>query len=87
MPNAFTPNGDNVNDTLRPVSKGLKNIRLDVYDTWGAMIYSESGDNLVGWNGKINDVLSENGNYYCKVSAETFYGQTVNENHPFVLIK
>jgi hypothetical protein len=72
---------------LRPVTRGLKNIRLDVYDTWGSLIYSEVGDVLVGWNGKIKDIPSENGNYYAKVSAETFYGTIVNENQTFVLIK
>ena len=87
VPTAFTPNNDTFNDTFRPVTKGLKNVRLDVYDTWGSMIYSESGDILRGWDGKIKDSNAENGNYYCKVSGETFYGTIVNENHPFVLIK
>ena len=87
VPNAFTPNNDTLNDTFRPVTKYLKNIRLDVYDTWGSLIYSETGNNLSGWNGKIKDVKAENGNYYSKVSGETFYGTIVNENSPFVLIK
>jgi large repetitive protein len=87
VPNAFTPNNDSLNDTFRPVIKYLKNVRLDVYDTWGSMIYSESGDVLRGWDGKIKGIKAENGNYYCKVSGETFYGTIVNDNHPFVLIK
>jgi gliding motility-associated-like protein len=87
VPTAFTPNNDTLNDTFRPVTKALKNVRLDVYDTWGSMIYSEFGDVLRGWDGKIKGINAENGNYYCKVSGETFYGKIVNENHPFVLIK
>jgi gliding motility-associated-like protein len=87
VPTAFTPNNDTVNDTFRPVTKGLKNVRLDIYDTWGAMIYSEKGDVMKGWDGKIKNANAENGNYYYKVSAETFYGTIVNENSPFVLIK
>jgi gliding motility-associated-like protein len=87
VPNAFTPNNDSLNDTFRPVTKGLKNVRLDVYDTWGSIIYSETGDVLRGWDGKIKGSNSENGNYYCKVSGATFYGTVVNENHPFVLLK
>jgi hypothetical protein len=51
------------------------------------MIYSESGDVLKGWDGKIKGNNSENGNYYCKVSGETFYGIIINENTPFVLLK
>lgn len=87
VPTAFTPNNDSLNDTFRPVTKGLKKVRLDIYDTWGSMIYSESGDIIKGWNGKIKGNNSENGNYYCKVSGETFYGIIINENTPFVLIK
>jgi gliding motility-associated-like protein len=87
VPTAFTPNNDSLNDTFRPVTKGLKNVRLDIYDTWGSMIYSESGDIIRGWDGKIKGVNSENGNYYCKVSGETFYGIIINDNTPFVLIK
>jgi gliding motility-associated-like protein len=87
VPNAFTPNNDSLNDSFRPVTKALKNVRMDIYDTWGSMIYSESGDVLRGWDGKIKGINAENGNYYCKVSGETFYGTIVNDNHPFVLIK
>lgn len=87
VPNAFTPNEDNINDSFKPVTKALKKVKLDVYDTWGALIYSEEGEILRGWDGKIKGVDAENGNYYCKVQAETFYGIIVHESHPFVLIK
>ena len=87
VPTAFTPNNDSLNDTFRPMTKALKNVQLDVYDTWGALIYSERGDVLRGWDGKLKGIKAENGNYFCKVNGETFYGTIVNENHPFVLIK
>ena len=87
VPNAFTPNNDLLNDTFRPVTKALYNLRLDVYDTLGSMIYSETGDVLKGWDGKIKGQNAENGNYYCKVSGETFYETTITENQPFVLLK
>jgi gliding motility-associated-like protein len=87
VPTAFTPNNDTLNDTFRPVTRGLKNVKMDIYDTWGSLIYSETGEVLRGWDSKIKDIPAENGNYYCKVSAETFYGTIVNENKTFVLIK
>ncbi|WP_293892208.1 PKD domain-containing protein [Flavobacterium sp.] len=87
VPTAFTPNNDRLNDTYRPVTKGLKNIVLDIYDTWGSLIYSEKGDVLIGWDSKIKGFNAENGNYYSKVTAETFYGTIVNSNQTFVLIK
>jgi gliding motility-associated-like protein len=87
IPTAFTPNNDRINDTFRPVIKGLKNVRLDIYDTWGSLIYSESGEVIRGWDGKIKNSNVENGNYYYKVSGETFYGTIVQESNPFVIIK
>ena len=87
VPTAFTPNNDSLNDTFRPVTKRLKNVRLDIYDSWGSLIYSETGDVLVGWNGKIKGANAENGNYYSLVTAETFYGTIVNVRETFVLIK
>lgn len=87
VPTAFTPNNDSLNDTYRPVTRGLKNVTLDIYDTWGSIIYSETGDVLVGWDGKIKGFNAENGNYYCKVIAKTFYGTIVNADQTLVLIK
>jgi gliding motility-associated-like protein len=87
IPSAFTPNNDALNDTFRPVSKRLKNLRMDVYDSWGSMIYSETGAVLIGWDGKIKGINAENGNYYSVITAETFYGAIIKENQTFVLIK
>ncbi len=87
IPNAFTPNGDGTNDTFNAVHKGLKSITLNIYDTWGSVIYYEKGDVIRGWDGTIKGVASENGNYYYRIEAETFYGQTVSYEGPVVLIK
>jgi len=62
-------------------------LEFNVYDTWGELIYSEQGDVLSGWNGTINGVEAENGNYYYTLSGKTFYGTIITRNGPFVLIK
>ena len=87
MPNAFTPNDDGVNDYFAPVYIGLFNMQLDVYDTWGSLIYSETGDDIQGWDGKINNKEAENGNYYFNFSAKTFYNEEIKESGAFVYIK
>lgn len=86
MPSAFTPNEDALNDSFRPVQEGLENMRLDIYDTWGSLIFSESGDIIAGWDGFLNDREAENGNYYYKLTAKTFYGETINAQGPFIKI-
>ncbi|RYF21382.1 MAG: PKD domain-containing protein [Flavobacteriales bacterium] len=87
MPNAFTPNNDGLNDSFAPQFLGLDNITLEVFDTWGGMVYSETGTNISGWNGKVKDLLAENGNYYFRITASTFYHHTVTEKGAFTLIK
>lgn len=86
MPTAFTPNDDGLNDFFRPVFVGLDNMELNIYDTWGSLIYSETGDDIQGWDGKIKGELVENGNYYYTFTAKTFFGSIVRENGPLTLI-
>ena len=87
MPNAFTPNNDALNAYLQPKYKGLTDFVLDVYNTWEELIYSEKGDAIKGWDGKVKGVDSENGNYYYKISGKTFYGTIIQKEGSFVLIK
>ncbi|AUP81416.1 PKD domain-containing protein [Flavivirga eckloniae] len=87
MPNAFTPNSDNLNDNFIPAHKALTNMKLEIYDTWGSLVFVESSDNLEGWNGNINESKAENGNYYYKFSGKTFYGETITSQGAIVLIR
>jgi gliding motility-associated-like protein len=87
MPDAFTPNEDGLNDFFGPEYIGLDKLELNIYDTWGSLVYSESGDDIRGWNGKINDQEAENGNYYYTFSASTFYEDVIEKQGAFVFIK
>jgi gliding motility-associated-like protein len=87
IPNGFTANNDVINDNFGPVSEGLTNLKLSVYDTWGSLVYYEEGNSLAGWNGNIKGVPAENGNYYYKISGITFYNKTIEKNGPFILLK
>ncbi len=86
MPTAFTPNDDGLNDRFRPVFVGLDSMELNIYDTWGSLIFSETGDNVQGWDGKVKGEFVENGNYYFTFTAKTFFGTIVRESGPLTLI-
>ncbi|WP_160129897.1 PKD domain-containing protein [Kordia antarctica] len=86
MPTGFTPNEDGLNDFFRPVFIGLDNMELNVYNTWGSLIYSETGDDIQGWDGKIKGEFAENGNYYYTFTAKTFFGSIIQEKGPLTLI-
>jgi gliding motility-associated-like protein len=87
LPNAFTPNGDGINDTIRPWFKCMTNVEISIYDTFGSLLYVESGDDIYGWNGLINGQMAENGNYIVVVKATTLFGEIINLNGPITLIR
>lgn len=87
VPNAFTPNDDALNDYFLPSQIALSNMKFEIYDTWGSMVYSEEGESLRGWDGKIKGSNAENGNYYYTFSGDTFYGVTITSKGVVVLIK
>lgn len=51
VPNAFTPNGDGLNDYLKPVGMGVSTIRyFRVFNRWGQLVY-DTHDLKKGWDG------------------------------------
>lgn len=52
VPNAFTPNGDDINDVLLPVAsvRNPDNFRLEIFDRWGRRIFSTDSIQA-GWDG------------------------------------
>jgi gliding motility-associated-like protein len=58
VPNAFTPNGDGVNDIFLPVVLNAEpgTYILDIFDRWGNLIF-ETSDPVQGWDGRANNGL------------------------------
>lgn len=63
VPNAFSPNGDSINDTFSAQSNcTLDNIDLDVYDRWGDLVFSYNGEPR-DWDGMFNGETLQPGVY------------------------
>ncbi len=56
IPNAFTPNGDNINDFFYGKGVGIKEYDLWIFDRWGNMIYrgQEIPVENSRWDGRAN---------------------------------
>ena len=52
VPNAFSPNGDEVNDILYVSNDCIKEIVFRIYDRWGRKVF-ESTDIKQGWDGRF----------------------------------
>lgn len=69
VPNTFTPDYDEFNNTFFPVlSSGFnpQNYRLYIFNRWGELIF-ESRDHTVGWDGTYNGERCQVGTYVWKI--------------------
>jgi gliding motility-associated-like protein len=58
VPNAFSPNGDNVNDVLYVNGYDLETMEFRIYNRWGQLVF-ESDRLEYGWDGTFNGVPQE----------------------------
>ncbi|MFH1120841.1 MAG: gliding motility-associated C-terminal domain-containing protein [Bacteroidota bacterium] len=71
IPNAFTPNGDGLNETFRPLFNGFEPsmYNMSIYTKWGQLIFTSS-DVLTGWDGTIEGVPAPPAVYVYVISYE-----------------
>lgn len=70
IPNAFTPNGDNLNDTFHPyIGCVVTNYNFKIYNRWGEVVFetSNSGDE---WDGTVNGKDAPSDLYIYQVTFE-----------------
>jgi gliding motility-associated-like protein len=62
FPNAFTPNGDGINDTWSPIPRKITEIRWMVFNRWGEKVYET---NKIGdkWDGKYKGAIQGTFNF------------------------
>ncbi len=62
MPNAFTPDGDGLNDVFRPVSNNIRQYILNIYNRSGQLVFTSTQPE-VGWDGTLKGELCPEGSY------------------------
>jgi gliding motility-associated-like protein len=81
MPNAFSPNSDNVNDIFLPVGLpgGVYNFNMIIFNRWGRLVF-ESNEFTEGWDGKVNGEPAPIGLYIYKTvfDVELDFGKFVS---------
>lgn len=69
LPNAFTPDGNSVNNVFRVESAcAIENFALMIFDRWGNLIYS-SNDQYSGWDGTFKGNACQEDAYVYKLSG------------------
>lgn len=83
FPNVFTPDGDGTNDLFLPTTVGVKDVKVFIYDRWGAQIYewtaADPNVNNTGWNGKTTSGKEAvDGVYYWVATVTDFQSKAQN---------
>ncbi len=77
VPSAFTPNGDGLNDVLRPIAVGVQEIKyFRIFNRWGQMIFSTTR-NHHGWDGKISGTPQGTNVFVWMVEAIDYTGKRI----------
>ena len=86
-PDAFTPDGDGINDGWRPVTYGNVDFYLlSVYNRWGQRMYVSS-DPGEKWDGNFMGKPCDVGSYYYLLKAKCITGQEEESGGSFILIR
>tara|TARA_B100000902_G_scaffold399539_1_gene470888 strand:+ start:422 stop:5818 length:5397 start_codon:yes stop_codon:yes gene_type:complete len=88
IPDAFTPNGDLVNDIFKPFIDGIQEYEFNIFSRQGQKLFHTKDIN-VGWDGYIN---SKNnyaiaGNYAYSINIVDLHGKIRKFQGDFMLIR
>ncbi|HCY89890.1 MAG TPA: hypothetical protein DHV17_06490 [Chitinophagaceae bacterium] len=87
IPNAFTPNGDGLNDRFAAFPVGIR--RTDffrVFNRYGQMVYT-SADPTQGWDGSFKGKPQDNGTFTWIIKGEAINGRLIQMQGTVVLIR
>lgn len=86
VPNAFTPNGDGLNDVFQPKGFGIVKYQLRIFNRWGEeLMYTE--DFYHAWDGMYHGKLSPEDVYTWKINVTDVFSKAHEYTGHVTLIK
>jgi len=86
-PNAFSPDGDGINDFFTIKGQGVEEMELEIYNRWGQMVY-KSDDLALSWNGEFRGKEVPLGTYVYQVKVSSVSGEsTIVKKGSVVLVR
>ena len=91
IPNAFTPNGDALNNTFTIRGSGVKQVTsFAIYNRWGELVFEKKnfmpGDAGSAWNGKFRGINVPAGSYVYLASFQCASGQLFSKKGTVTVI-
>jgi gliding motility-associated-like protein len=99
VPTAFTPNGDGLNDRVRPFSVGIEKLNyFRIFDRWGQLMYEYKGEkrgpvvysmleSKIGWDGTFKGLELNTGTFVWLAEGVTKQGKIVFRKGSITLIR
>lgn len=84
--NAFTPNGDGVNDVVSVQGYGISRMNWKIYNRWGALVF-QSTSQKVPWDGKYKGVLQPQEVYAYVLDIEFSDGTKYQKKGDITLLR
>lgn len=78
MPNAFSPNGDGINDIFDIKALFVKNFKMRIYNRAGNVMF-ETEDYKTGWDGTFEGSTVPIGQYFYEIIASDHKGETTKK--------
>ena len=75
VPNVFSPDGDNTNDTFQVMGRGLDHITIEIYNRWGQLVFEAPHLNEA-WDGTFRGQPCPIGTYVYQLKIDALTSQS-----------
>ncbi len=87
VPTAFTPNGDGLNDIVKPILLGMRSLNyFRIFNRFGQLVY-ETSEKEKGWNGIYKAKPQDPGTFVWMAQGVTYKGKTKTQKGFVVLLR
>jgi gliding motility-associated-like protein len=87
VPTAFTPNGDGLNDKIRPILAGIQKLEFfRIFNRYGQLVF-QSTNPEGAWDGTLKGQKQPSGTFVFQVQATDYLGEVLKQSGTFNLIR
>lgn len=87
VPTTFTPNGDGINDILRPIPVGIKSFTyFKVFNRFGQMVFYSTNANE-GWDGRIKGYQQNMNTFVWIAEAVDYNGKVIQRKGTTLIVQ
>lgn len=79
IPDAFSPNGNGLNDIFMPKGEALRSYDMYIFNRWGTLLF-HTNDLMKGWDGTVNHRICQEDTYVYLIKILDNY----NKKHTYI---